>query len=92
MDLKCQNPKCNASLLKSYGDTYKLRSRHVRWDNIGETATVQCNICRSWNDMPLTLRMENVGLVLEVGIDIRKSSDKEKLIITEKVNKDDKAH
>lgn len=91
MDFKCHNPQCSASLLKSYGTTYKLRSRHVRWDSLNDTATVQCNLCRSWNDLPLSLRVvDDVGLVLEVGTEVRKSSEKEKLIIIEKAPKSDK--
>ena len=92
MDIKCSNPKCNASLLKSYGGTVKLRSRHVRWDSLADTAVVQCNMCRSWSDVALTLKVDGPGLILELGTEIRKSNDKEKLIITEKASKSDKTH
>lgn len=90
MDFKCN--KCNASLLKSYGNGVKLRSRHIRWETLDNTAVVQCNMCRSWNDMPISLKVHDVGLVVEVGSEIKKGTEKEKLIITEKATKADKAH
>lgn len=89
MDIKCNN--CDAAIMKSYGSAVKLRSRHIRWDSLSDTATVQCNLCRSWSNIPLSLKVEGVDLVLEVGTEIRKSSDKAKLIITEKATKRDKA-
>jgi hypothetical protein len=88
MDIKCK--QCNASLIKSYGTVTKLRSRHVRWDNLDDTATVQCNMCRSWSDIPLSLRIQGDNLMLEVGTEIKKSGEKEKLIITEIASKHEK--
>lgn len=78
MEFNCS--KCNAHLLKSYGATIKLRSRSIRWDNINDTAVVQCNFCRSFNDIPLALKMSGDSIALEVGVDIKKSA-KEKLVV-----------
>lgn len=88
MEIKCK--KCSASLLKSYGGTYKLRSRSIRWDDINGTATIQCNMCRSFNEAPLELRVETDKFVIEVGKQIKKSQPKEKLIITDKAKNSEK--
>jgi hypothetical protein len=90
MELKCSH--CNASLFKSYGGTYKLRSRSVRWDSLADTAVAQCNLCRSFNELPLELKIESEKLIIHVGTQIRKSTTKEKLVIkkdkiSEKSNK-----
>jgi hypothetical protein len=79
MDIKCLS--CQASLLKSYGSTYKLRSRSIRWDSLNDTAKVQCNMCRSFNDVPLELKIEPDKLVIQITNQIKKSSKKEKLVV-----------
>lgn len=79
MEINCQ--KCKAHLFKSYGSTYKLRSRSIRWDSINDTAIVQCNMCRSFNDIPLALEVQADGVVFELGAEIKKSN-KEKLVVT----------
>jgi hypothetical protein len=90
MDIKCSN--CNASLFKSYGNTYKLRSRSIRWDGLDNTATVQCNLCRSFNDMPLELKVDDAKIVIKVSNRIKKGSLKEKLVIQkDKVQKSQQA-
>lgn len=81
MEIKCK--ECNAPLLKSYGSTIKLRSRNVRWDTLNDTAVVQCNICRSFTDAPIELRLDNEKVVLSVGSEIKKSL-REQLIVPSK--------
>jgi hypothetical protein len=79
MDLKCTS--CKASLLKSYGNTIKLRSRSIRWEG-EDTAVVQCNICRSFNDLPLELDISSEKPKIRLVAHIKKSVQKEKLIVT----------
>lgn len=78
MDIKCSN--CQAPLLKSYGTTIKLRSKSIRWDSEHDTAVVQCNMCRSFSDVPLAIKIAENGVVLELGKEIKKSV-KEQLIV-----------
>lgn len=78
MEINCL--KCKAHLFKSYGSTYKLRSRSIRWDSLNDTAVVQCNMCRSFTNVPLILKVQADGAVLELGGEIKKSN-KEKLVV-----------
>jgi hypothetical protein len=89
MEIKCSNKKCNAPLLKSYGATYKLRSRSIRWDTLNDTAVVQCNMCRSFNDIPLELKLTDGKVVLELGNEIKKSG-REQLIVSADTKKSEK--
>lgn len=84
MEFKCKS--CQAPLLKSYGNTYKLRARHVRWENLHDKAAAQCRFCRAFNELPIKLKVVDSGMVFEVS-DVKKSEPKEKLIITDKLKK-----
>lgn len=89
MEISCQ--KCKAHLFKSYGSTYKLRSRSIRWDSPNGSAVVQCNMCRSLNELPITLKIQpDSAVVLEVGTEVKKSAPKEKLIVAKEAKKSEK--
>jgi hypothetical protein len=80
------NCTCGAPLLKSYGQTVKLRSKSIRWEG-SDTAIVQCNMCRGFNSLPLEFRAKGAGFVIELGNEVRKSSTERPRFIVEMSNK-----
>jgi hypothetical protein len=44
-------------IAKSYGSTLKIRSKSIRYDSLLNKTVAQCNYCRSFIDIPISMNL-----------------------------------
>lgn len=68
VNCKCQSNGKPTVIAKSYGTTFKINSKSVRYDSATNKTTAQCNYCRDFVDIPVTMNVEPEKFVITESI------------------------